>query len=149
MKYQVELNGLFEADINFWSGVAKLSYEGMQLEEESKNTFLLGNEKCVIGGSLFSGVYLCRGNDKVLLVKLRWYDFLIGVLPFLVSLLGSMIGALLGVAGFFVCYKMMPYVKNFFLRLLICLLCAALIFVIIMTVASLFPQLFGLEVANA
>ena len=150
VKYEVELNGRFIADINFWSGKATLSYEGMELPEgEGKNTFMLGNETCKIAGALFSGVYLCRGDEKVLLTKLYWYDYVAGILPFLVGLLGQMIGAVLGVACFFVCYKLMPYIKNYALRLAVCILIAAAVFIVIMILAMLFPSLFGLEASNA
>lgn len=144
MKYEIELEGRFEADINFWNGKATLAYEGMELPQEGKNTFLLGNEKCVIGGTLFSGVYLCRGDKKALIVKLYWYDYIAGILPFLVGLLGGYIGAILGAICFFVIYKMMPYVKNYALRLLICIAIAAVVLIVILALASMFPYLFGI-----
>lgn len=142
MKYDIELNGRFVVDINYWSGKTKLSYEGMDLTEDGKNTFMLGEEKCVIGGSLFSGLYLCRGNDKVLIIKLHWYDYIACILPFIVSLLGNAIGAIIGAVCFAVCYKLMPYIKNYALRLLICLGIAAIVFILIVALAVLFPNLF-------
>ncbi len=149
MKYEIELDGRFEADINYWNGKAKLSYEGMELPQDGKNTFLLGNEKCVIGGTLFSGVYLCRGEKKALIAKLYWYDYIAGVLPFLVGLLGGYIGAILGAICFFVIYKLMPQIKNYALRLLLCVAIAAVLLVIIVTLASLFPSVFGIGGGNA
>ena len=145
MKYVVDINGRFDIDINFWNGKAKVSYEGMELKGEEKNTFMLGSEKCVVCGSLFSGVFFYRGQTSVMLTKLFWYDYLIGLLPFLVSVLGGLIGAVLGVIGFLVCYKLMPNIKSFWLRLLICIAVAGIVFLIIMSLASLFPALFGIE----
>ena len=52
------------------------------------------------------------------------------------------IGAALGIVSFFLCYKIMPYVKNFFFRFLICLAIAAALFLIILLLATLFPSLF-------
>lgn len=150
VKYEIELDGRFEADINFWNGKTALAYEGMELPRtDEKNAFLLGNEKCSIGGTLFSGVYLIRGGKKALIVKLRWYDYIAGILPFLVGLLGGYIGAVIGAICFFVIYKTMPYVKNYALRLLICVAIAAIVLVVILTLASLFPSLFGINAGNA
>lgn len=145
VKYDIELNGHFEVDINYWSGKIKLSYEGMELVEDGKNTFLLGSEKCSVGGSLFAGVYLIRGSRQALIAKLFWYDYIACILPFVAGLPGKLIGAILGIACFFVCYKIMPYVKNYFLRLIICIEIAGLLLVLIVTLAMLFPNLFGLK----
>lgn len=145
MKYEVNINGRFEIDLNYWTGKATAKYEGMELPSDDKNTFMLGSEKCVVGGTLFSGIYFCRGNEKALLAKLFWYDFIAGLIPFIISMIGGMIGAVIGAIAFFVCYKLMPYIKNYFLRLLICIAIAGLVLVIILTIASLFPSLFGLE----
>lgn len=144
MKYEIDLNGRFEIDIKFWSGKCSLSYEGMKLPEDGKNTFLLGNEKCNIGGTLFTGVYLCRGNEQRLICKLKWYDYVAAILPFLAGLLGGIIGAALGAACFLVCYKTMPYIKNYVLRLLMCVAIAAAVFGFVWLLAALVPSLFGL-----
>ncbi len=149
VKYEIELDGRFEVDINYWNGKASLTYEGIELPRgEGKNTFLLGNEKCVIGGTLFSGVYLCRGEKKALISKLYWYDYIAGILPFVVGLLGNYIGAVLGAIAFFLIYKIMPYVKNYVLRLLICVAFAAVVFAIVLFLAGLFPSLFGIGGGN-
>lgn len=148
MKYEVELNGHFEVNINFWSGRCEVSYEGMELKEERKNTFMLGSEEIIIRGSLFSGVCLCRGEQKVVLIKLKWYDYIAEILPFIVSLIGGALGAVFGAIGFFLCYKTMPYVKNYALRLLICVGIAVAVFVIILLIAMLFPSLFGIVAKN-
>ncbi|MBR2967395.1 MAG: hypothetical protein IKC35_01290 [Clostridia bacterium] len=145
MKYEVDINGRFEIDLNYWSGKATVKYQGMELPQDGKNTFLLGSEKCVVGGALFSGVYFCRSDKQVLLAKLFWYDFIAGLIPFIISMIGGIIGAVIGAAAFFVCYKLMPYIKNYFLRLLVCVAIAGLVLVVILTIASLFPALFGLE----
>ena len=145
MKYEIELNGRFIADINYWTGKTKLSYEGMELTEEGKNTFLLGSEKCIIAGTLFAGVYLCRGDEKVLIAKLSWGDYVAGIIPFLVSLIGGAIGAVLGAICFFVCYKIMPYIKSYIVRLIICLAIASAVFFLILLLAAIFPGLFGIK----
>lgn len=144
MKYEIDLNGKFVADINFWNGKCKLKYEGTELCEDGKNTFLLGMEKIEIRGTLFSGVTLIRGDLKALIIKLKWYDYIIGLLPFIVSLIGSFIGALIGAVGAFICYKLMPYLKNFALRALVCVAVASLVFLIVLLLASIFPHLFFL-----
>ena len=145
MKYEIELNGTFVVDLNFWSGKCKLSYENMELIEDGKNTFYLGSEKVSVGGTLFSGVYLIRGDDRALIAKLHWYDYIACLLPFFVGLIGSYIGAALGIICFFLCYKLMPYVKNVALRMLMCVGIAAAVLLVVLVLATLFPTLFGLE----
>lgn len=147
MKYEIELGGVFTAEINFWKNDVELFYEGMKLNEleGKKHTFMLGNEECRIAGSLFSGIYLIRGEQKTLITKLFWYDYIACILPFAVGLIGNFIGAILGAVSFFLCYKTMPYVKNYFLRLLICLGFAGLTLLIVVVLASFFPALFFLE----
>lgn len=146
MRYVVDMQGKFEVDINYWTGKAKVSYEGMELTEtDEKNVFMLGNEKCSVAGTPFRGVYFSRGSQTVLLTLLRWYDYVAGLLPFFVSLIGGAMGALFGAIGFFVCYKTMPSIKNFFLRLVVCILVSAAVLALILTLASLVPSLFGIE----
>lgn len=142
MKYEVELGGRFQVDVNYWSGKSKICYEGMELPADGKNTFLLGNEKCAVRGSLFSGVYLCRGTEKALLCKLTWGDYIAGIIPFIVSLIGGYIGAIIGAVSFFVCYKIMPYVRHYPLRLLICIGIAGTVFLLILLLATIFPSAF-------
>ncbi len=147
MKYEIELDGTFTVEINYWKNRAELYYEGMKLSgvEGKRNVFSLGNEECRIAGTLFSGIYLCRGEQKALVTKLFWYDYIACILPFVVGLLGNIIGAILGAICFFICYKTVPYVKNYFLRLLICLGVAAGVLLVVVTLASLFPALFFLK----
>ncbi len=144
VKYEIELDGCFTVDINYWKNKVELFYEDMKLNEceGKKNTFLLGNEECRIGGTLFSGIYLFRGERSALIYKLFWYDYIACILPFIAGLIGSLLGALLGAISFFLCYKLMPYVKNYFLRLLICLGVAGVVLLVVLILASLFPALF-------
>ena len=145
MQYEIELKGRFTVDINYWSGKTALYYEGMKLNESGKNTFLLGDEECRIAGTLFSGVYLIRSGEQKLIHKLYWYDYIAAILPFIAGLIGNLLGAVLGAICFFLCYKIMPYVKNYFLRLLICVGMAGVVLLIVVLLASFAPSLFFLE----
>lgn len=145
MKFEVELNGKFTVDINFWASKCRsMNYEGMELSQSEKNTFRLGNDKCFVRGTLFSGVYLYREKESALILRMKWYDYVALILPFIVGMLGGLLGGLLGVACFFVCYKTCAYLRNFFLRLLVCLAIAGALFVTIVTLAAAFPVLFNL-----
>lgn len=146
MRYNVENGGNFIVEINYWKNTCDVWYETVKLNEVDKKTYELGNEKIVVTGTPFAGLYLYRGGKKSLIFMLKWYDYIACVLPVIVCMIfGTYIGFALGACLSVLDYKIMPYVKSYLLRLLISIGLAAVGFVVITLLAMAFPFLFGIK----
>ena len=141
---QHETYGEILYEESFWLGKKSLSIGGVQLEKISKKDFKLqdGSFATINGGFLQGATLTLNGETIRLTPKIKWYEIVLCVLPFLLTLIwgnvpalcaivplvggaiGGAIGAIFGVAGLYG----MKSVKPIWLKIIIALASLAVTF---------------------
>lgn len=97
MQLTAEVNGvLYLYEENFWTGKKSLTVNGVPLTKTGKRQFSVTKEDGTVSyitvkGSFLSGISLLTSEGEVVLVKNKWYDWVLIFLP--------MVGIVVGVAG--------------------------------------------------
>ena len=98
MQLTAEANGvLYLYEENAWTGKRSLTVNGVPLTKTGKRQFSVTKEDGTVSyitvkGSFLSGISLLTSEGEVVLVKNKWYDWVLIFLP--------MVGIVVGVAGF-------------------------------------------------
>lgn len=97
MQLTAEANGvLYLYEENAWTGKRSLTVNGVPLTKTGKRQFSVTKEDGTVSyitvkGSFLSGISLLTSEGEVVLVKNKWYDWVLIFLP--------MVGIVVGVAG--------------------------------------------------
>ena len=97
MQLTAEVNGvLYLYEENAWTGKRSLTVNGVPLTKTGKRQFSVTKEDGTVSyitvkGSFLSGISLLTSEGEVVLVKNKWYDWVLIFLP--------MVGIVVGVAG--------------------------------------------------
>ena len=97
MQLTAEVNGvLYLYEENFWTGKKSLTANGVPLTKIGKKQFSVTKEDgtasyITVKGNFLSGVSLLMPEGEFVLVKNKWYDWVLIFLP--------MVGIVVGVAG--------------------------------------------------
>ena len=97
MQLTAEANGvLYLYEENAWTGKRSLTVNGVPLTKTGKRQFSVTKEDGTVSyitvkGSFLSGISLLTSEGEVVLVKNKWYDWVLIFLP--------LVGIVVGVAG--------------------------------------------------
>ena len=125
-------------DESFWTGKKTLTENGATCFAISKKEFMVGDQKALLSGNLFSGIHLSIGQETIeISPRPAWYEIFLAILPLLFLLtwgnspalcaifpvvggaIGGAIGGALGGAGSMLSLILMKNAKPIGKKLLI------------------------------
>lgn len=144
---------------NMLSGKKSLSVDGKEATKARKNMYTLSTgESVTVKGSFLSGVKLSMQGKEIVLLKNKWFEWILIFLPFLylcIGLFGGAIGG--GLSGLFAAiaaYSNAAVLRgklNITVKILLCLLVTVVLYfvwfgiyiAITGSLAAAFPSIFG------
>ena len=135
MQLTAEVNGvLYLYEENFWTGKKSLTANGVPLTKIGKKQFSVTKEDGTVSyitvkGSFLSGISLLTSEGEVVLVKNKWYDWVLIFLPMVgivvgvagCGALGGGLSALFGLLGAFVNATLLRSKLSMPIRILLCI----------------------------
>lgn len=96
---QDEKYGEIVYEESFWAGSKQIIVNGKPLQKTSKKTFLLESKEVVtVKGNFMLGVTLLVGAYQIKVIPtIKWYEILLGILPFILVLVWGNVPALFAV----------------------------------------------------
>lgn len=155
MQLTAEVNGvLYLYEENFWTGKKSLTANGVPLTKTGKRQFSVTKEDGTVSyitvkGSFLSGISLLTSEGEVVLVKNKWYDWVLIFLPMVgivvgvagCGALGGGLSALFGFLGAFVNATLLRSKLSMPVKILLC--------IVVFAVANVVWFLLYLVIANA
>ncbi len=118
-----------------WTGKKGLVMSGKELEKVDRNSFKTEDGKMVnLTGNYFAGVKMTLDGETIILSQgLKWYDYVLSILPFvlimiwgnsvalceIVPVIGGVIGGLISAVFCFVNLFILKQLKNVWLKILV------------------------------
>ena len=136
---------------NAWTGKKDLSISNKALEKVDRSTFKMEDGKEVkLSGNYFSGVKLSIDSDTIVLSQgLKWYEYVLSVLPFILILIwgnsvalceivpvvGGFVGGLISAVFSFLNLIILKKLKNIWLKVLVSIVTLGLTFLVCFLIA--------------
>lgn len=136
---------------NAWTGKKDLSISNKALEKVDRSTFKMEDGKEVkLSGNYFSGVKLNIDSDTIVLSQgLKWYEYVLSSLPFIliliwgnsvalceiVPIVGGFVGGLISAVFSFLNLIILKRLKNIWLKVLISVVTLGLTFLVCFLIA--------------
>ena len=136
---------------NAWTGKKELSISNKVLEKVDRSTFKMEDGKEVkLSGNYFSGVKLNIDSDTIVLSQgLKWYEYVLSFLPFIliliwgnsvalceiVPIVGGFVGGLISAVFSFLNLIILKKLKNIWLKVLVSVATLGLTFLVCFLIA--------------
>lgn len=136
---------------NAWTGKKGLSISNKALEKVDRSTFKMEDGKEVkLSGNYFSGVKLNIDSDTIVLSQgLKWYEYVLSFLPFIliliwgnsvalceiVPIVGGFVGGLISAVFSFLNLIILKKLKNIWLKVFVSIVTLGLTFLVCFLIA--------------
>ena len=139
-----------------WTGKKSICVNGVNAPAISSKEFVIDNKMAVLTGNLFGGVALDIAGEKIeISPKPKWYEMLLGILPFLFVLVwgnskalcaifpivGGAIGGALGGLGFYLSLTLIKRANSLLEKIVIALAVLAVTVMVTAAAAALMLSL--------
>lgn len=115
---------------NIWTGKKQIFIDGEKLTSPSKKIYLYNEETYKLTGSYLLGVKLVGQNEIVIVPKLKTWEYVLALLPFIMVFIGGAIGGLFGALFAISTATVMRKFKNVFAKVATSLIFTATAFVL-------------------